>query len=316
MTQPQGEVFDIGYQRYQGPREGRWRSRMAMFENGVRTVLGLGRGGRAKILPALLFIASILPALIIVLIVSTTSELASPAGPAEYYDVISQILLIFAAIIAPELLIPDRRERVLHLYLVRPITFTDYLVSRVAAFLAVVLALVFSGQIILQIGMLLAVDDPVKYFREHWLDIPRFLASGALIALFITLIPMAVAAFMARRAFATATVIGIWFVCATIFGATSAQECNITRDPIGRPMGRECHYLVGDERAKWLPLIDVGSVPLHMNTLIFGKDRAQSGNGAVKQMAPVSPLVPIGWYTVLVAGPGLLLWWRYRRIRI
>ena len=55
--QPQGEVYNLGYQHYDGPREGRPRARRAIFENGVRTVLGLGRGPRAKVLPALLFLA-------------------------------------------------------------------------------------------------------------------------------------------------------------------------------------------------------------------------------------------------------------------
>ena len=46
-----GTVFDIGYQRYTGTREGRGRARRAVFKDGLRTALGLGRGGRAKILP-------------------------------------------------------------------------------------------------------------------------------------------------------------------------------------------------------------------------------------------------------------------------
>ena len=46
-----GTVFDIGYQRYTDRREGRGRSRRAVFKDGLRIALGLGRGGRAKILP-------------------------------------------------------------------------------------------------------------------------------------------------------------------------------------------------------------------------------------------------------------------------
>ena len=46
-----GTVFDIGYQSYSGAREGRGRSRIAVFKDGFRTALGFGRGGRAKILP-------------------------------------------------------------------------------------------------------------------------------------------------------------------------------------------------------------------------------------------------------------------------
>ena len=46
-----GTVFDIGYQRYGGPRQGRNRGRLAVFKDGVRIALGLGRGPRAKFLP-------------------------------------------------------------------------------------------------------------------------------------------------------------------------------------------------------------------------------------------------------------------------
>ena len=42
MREAQGEVFDLGYQHYDGPREGRSRARKAIFWDGIRTVLGLG----------------------------------------------------------------------------------------------------------------------------------------------------------------------------------------------------------------------------------------------------------------------------------
>ncbi len=47
----EGTVFDTGYQRYVGPREGRNRARWAVYKDGLRLALGLGRGARAKIIP-------------------------------------------------------------------------------------------------------------------------------------------------------------------------------------------------------------------------------------------------------------------------
>jgi ABC-2 type transport system permease protein len=52
----EGTVFDIGYQHYSGPREGRNRARFAVFKDGLRNSLGFGRGAWAKVLPWL-FIA-------------------------------------------------------------------------------------------------------------------------------------------------------------------------------------------------------------------------------------------------------------------
>ena len=44
MTEYRSEVFDLGYQHYKGPREGQMRARKAIWINGMRTALGLGRG--------------------------------------------------------------------------------------------------------------------------------------------------------------------------------------------------------------------------------------------------------------------------------
>ena len=74
MIERDAEVFDLGYQHYTGPREGRNRARMALFQNGVRTILGIGRGGRAKILPALLFFGVMIPAVVFVIILSFIGE--------------------------------------------------------------------------------------------------------------------------------------------------------------------------------------------------------------------------------------------------
>ena len=70
MIEPRGEVFDLGYQRYSGPREGRMRARKAIWINGVRAALGLGRGWPSKVMPVLLFIAVITPAIVISIVAS------------------------------------------------------------------------------------------------------------------------------------------------------------------------------------------------------------------------------------------------------
>ena len=74
MTQSPGEVYDIGYQHYAGPREGRARARWALWLNGVRAALGLGRGWSSKVLPIILLIALLIPALVFTLIGSILNQ--------------------------------------------------------------------------------------------------------------------------------------------------------------------------------------------------------------------------------------------------
>ena len=63
-----GRVYDLGFRRYEGPREGRRRAVLAVYKDGLRTAAGLGRGGRAKVVPWLFVGASLIPALVLALI--------------------------------------------------------------------------------------------------------------------------------------------------------------------------------------------------------------------------------------------------------
>ena len=322
MAEPRGEVFDLGYRHYDGPREGRMRARKALWANGVRTALGLGRGSRAKVLPVLLFVAAIVPAVVLALVASQVDEVVGPGAQVDipshgdYYQIISIVLLLFSAIIAPELLCPDRREGVIYLYLVRPLTTTDYVAGRWLAFLSITLAIVYSGQVILFIGFILAAAEPFDYLRDNWLDAPRFLAAGLVVALFTTTIPLAAAAFTTRRAYAAAFVIGLYFISAAAGGIlTGCDEETDQREPVPRveePGSGPCEPFTGDA-AKWFGLMDLGQVPLHINDLIFD-EKSDSQVSRLVQELPNG--VPIGWYLLLTAGPGIALWWQYRKISV
>lgn len=307
MTQPEGQLFDLGYQHYDGPREGRMRARKAVFADGFKTTLGLGRGASAKILPMLLFAAAMAPAVVLALIASLTDGLLDVPGHSIYYQIVSIVLLIFAAIIAPELLCPDRRNGVISLYLVRPLSITDYLAARWLAFFAITLLLVYSGQIVLLAGLILSAADPMEYMQDNWLDIPRILAAGFLLAAFITTLPLAVSAFTDRRAIATVVVIGLFIISAASAGIlTSCDEHQ------NRSLSERCEPLTGDA-AKWFVLIDVGGVPTSVNRMIFN---AEDDGQRAQLTAELPRIVPIGWYVILTGGLAFTLWWRYQRITV
>lgn len=321
MRSHEAEVFDLGYQRYTGPREGRNRARLALFENGVRTVLGIGRGGRAKILPVGLFLAAITPAVVFVIILSFIGEMGADfiPGPADYYSIVSVLLIIFGAIMAPELLCPDRRDNVLPLYLVRPLTSTDYLIARFLAFFVIVLALVYVGQIVLQAGLILTASDQVEYVRENWENIPRILFMGVLIAAFISIGPLAVAAFTTRRAYAAAFIIAAWLLLNSISDGLTFQECTteeFIQDGGTVSSTMECTRPAGD-LAPYVGLLNLGGVTDNLNNMVFDVD-LEPGEGSPSSMAvaELHDAFPIGVYVLWTGIPALLLWHRYRRIRL
>ena len=308
---PSGEVYDLGYQHYNGPREGRSRARKALFWNGVRTVLGIGRGAKAKILPALLFVAAMLPAVVFVMILSFLPAVPNindfVPGPADYYGVIATLMLLFSAIMAPELLAPDRRDRVIDLYLVRPLTSTDYLLARFFAFFVIVLALAYSGQIVLLVGLTLTAAEPVDYLRDNWQDIPRVIGAGVLVALFVTVIPLAVAAFTTRRAIASVFIIGLFFTSTAVADSlTTSTNCTFSEGE------RVCESATGDA-AKWFALISMSAIPLRMNDMVFD---AESDAPAVTATEELHDSIPIAVYALFTIGPGMLLWRQYRRLQI
>ncbi len=297
-TTARGEVFDIGFQRYTGPREGRRRARLAVYKDGVRAALGIGRGGRAKILPWLFIIAALIPALVLALIAGTVERLAPGVSGeidlpthADYYGIASIIMLIAAAVIGPELLCPDRRSGVINLYLVRPLTSVDYVAARWLALLTVMLLVAWLPQFILLAGLTLGAAEPGDYLADNRLDIPRFLGAGFAVALFTTTIALAVASFTTRRAYAAAFLVGLFVVSANL--GTGLSET------------------LDESTGRWLALINFGFTPIFLNDIIFDKASELTESSAVRALPNV---VLVFWYILLTAGPGLILWLRYRRL--
>lgn len=294
-----GTVFDIGYQRYTDRREGRGRSRRAVFKDGVRTALGLGRGGRAKILPWFFVAVMSVIGLVFAIVAGAANRLGGP-GTAEranlpshsdYYGIASIIVFVFAAVVGPELLCPDRRNGVINLYLVRPLTGSDYITSRWAAFLVVMLAALWMPQVVLFLGLSAGDPLPVEYLRKHWLDVPRFLAAGAAMAVYATTLALLTASFTTRRAYASVFLVGL-FVITTPFTVGLSSE-------IDGPVGQ------------WISMFNLTNIPLHVNDVIFGAPSELTEDAPAGELGAA---ILVSWYFAWTLIPAALLWWRYRRM--
>ncbi|HEY0305166.1 MAG TPA: ABC transporter permease subunit [Longimicrobiales bacterium] len=294
-----GTVFDIGYQNYTGPREGRDRSQRAVFKDGVRIALGFGRGGRAKIIPWFFVALLSAIALIMALVAGAANLFGGPGAAreanlpshADYYGIASIIIFVFAALVAPELLCRDRREGTINLYLVRPLTGSDYVLSRWAAFLAVTIGIAWLPQIILFIGLSMGDPEPVNYLRYHWLDIPRFLGAGLAMAAYATSLALLTASFTTRRAYASVFLVGL-FVISTPFTVGLAAELD-------------------NKLGQWISMFNLSNIPVHVNDVIF------NDVSAITKVAPARELgstMLVVWYFIWTLVPASLLWWRYRRL--
>jgi ABC-2 type transport system permease protein len=218
------EIFDLGYQPYEGERTGRWARRRAIWRDGVRVSLGLGRGTTAKVAPWLLISFALVPMVVLVVLAAFLGSV--PTSPddfelpsyADYFDFAIVPLALFAAVVAPLLLCSDRRDGVLALYGARPIAPRDYTGSRWAAFFTVAAAVTCLPEAILFVWNALDARQTGPWLKDNWDIVPRFLIAGATVAAALTTLSLLAASFTARRTYATIAALAVLFIGSAIGG--------------------------------------------------------------------------------------------------
>jgi ABC-2 type transport system permease protein len=216
-TGPGGSIYDLGYQRYTGPRLGRRAARTSLFRTTLRGAYGIGRGGRAKIAPITLTGLAVLPAILAVGIAALAAQAgagdvldqASPVRYETYHGLTVTLLMLFCAAQAPELFGRDQRFGVLPLYFSRALTRTDYAVARAAGLMVALLFMDLVPQLILFVGRVLVAPDPIAGLGHEAHAVPRFVMQGLLSSGLLGGIAALVAAWTPRRAYATAGIIAI-----------------------------------------------------------------------------------------------------------
>ena len=219
MSSGPAEIFDLGYHGYEGERTGRWSRRRAIWRDGVRIALGLGRGASAKIAPWLLIGIALVPAVVIVVIAAFvgTATAGDDSGIdipsyAEYYNFAIAPLSLFAAIVAPNLTCSDRRDGVLALYAARPISPLDYVASRWAAFLSVALTVAWAPEVVLFVWNALDARNTGTWLTDNWDILPRSLLAAVVLAASLTTLALLAASFTNRRAYAAIGMLAAFFI--------------------------------------------------------------------------------------------------------
>ena len=199
-----GVIHDLGYRRYDGPRLGRRRIVAALAWHSFRSAFGFGRGPKAKVVPAITFLAICLPAVVNAFVMSRGNPRAVDYD--TYVPVLRDfIMIIFVAVQAPELVSRDLRSRVLPLYFSRPIKPGDYPLAKYLGFTAACLVMLEVPLLLLYGGSVANVHGGAAGWAET-----RALIPGLLVALMWAVALAAIGLFLAsltgRRSFATGAV--------------------------------------------------------------------------------------------------------------
>jgi ABC-2 type transport system permease protein len=287
VTGQDAQLFDLGYRSYDGVRERPARAILTLAVFTMRRVLGLGRGARHKVLPAITLGIAFLPAFVSVAVASIVDSLRPDEliSYGDYMFIIGSALALFAALVAPEALCPDRRTGMLGLYLAGPLDRNRYLLAKAVGVVAVMLLITVGPLLFMLAAFVLAGFGPSVGGTPELLL--RIFAAGIATALLYASLAMAVSSFTTRRAAAAVGVVLVLSVPVSVVRAAI--------DSTGAP--------------NELDLFSFPFVAADLAYRIFGEQ--PDDNAPVEAL---STWVIVGGLGAAIAAGALLCWFRYRRI--
>jgi ABC-2 type transport system permease protein len=286
-----GAVYDRGYRPYDGPRGGRVAAVLALYKASIRRAIGLRRTWRQKVLPFGLLAVVCIPAAVNVGIGYATRN--SPLEGFSFFTYreyvgVSSSLLLFVAVCAPDVICPDRRQRVLPVIFARPLTGSDYVLAKLGAIASIVFAFSFLPQVLLFVGQtLVSKDGSLRYVRDNAEVLWQVPVAVVVLAVYYAAVSLAISSLTPRRVVAGAAIFGVTIISSIV--AVILEEA----DALG---GRGT-------------LFNVLALPLEVRDLVFlGRIHQESDLAGV---AGGGALALVAYLAVLGASLGVLFW-RYR----
>lgn len=213
----QTRIHNIGYRGYDGPRLGRAYATRSLYSQSLRGSYGLGRSGKSKVLPMLLFVVMCGPAAIMVAVTVATKLKDLPVDYTRYAIFLQAVISLYVASQAPQSVSRDLRFKTVPLYFSRPIETADYVRAKYAAMASALFALTATPLLVLYVGALLAKLD----FADQTKGFAQGLVSVALLSLLFAGIGLVIASVTPRRGFGIAAVIAVMTIS---YGAVSTLQ--------------------------------------------------------------------------------------------
>lgn len=245
----EARIIDRGYRAYDGHRTGVRGAMRSVIKSSVQRALGLRRSVWAKLLPIVIVVMAYVPAIVFIGVLAllpadNTKDLILPTY-GEYYGFVIAAIMIFVALVAPEVLCTDRRTGMLGVYLSSPLDRDTYLAAK-AASIALVLSLVCLGPpMLMLIANILQNQGPdgvVDALTTLW----RVLVTGLALTAMFTGVTMGVTSLTDRKAVGAAGIILLFLVSLTVAqslqdgsGSDTAQLLSVTS--IGLELPQRIH---------------------------------------------------------------------------
>ncbi len=287
MTDPSSaEIYDRGYRVYDGPRTGLRTSIKSVFVASAQRALGLRRKFRYKIAPVLTILFAFIPALIFVgLAIIIPGDLGGEAVDyAGYFGITGIIVMLFTAFVAPELMINDRRTGMFGVYMASPLSKGHYLAAKVGSLVAVVSIVTVLPSLFIVLGYILVGTGPGGFGNTIEI-VAKIILTGLVVAVFYSLIGMAVSTVTNRQGVASAVIIMFFLTTAFLTNALVFQAnapewvsalsfVELPVDVAGRIFDEPINQLDGVSTAASLSSL-IGVLVISLATIWFGYQRIE-----------------------------------------
>ena len=272
MSRPSGVIHDIGYRRYTGPRLGRRHATAALYVHSVRTAFGLGRSAKAKVFPGIVVMLAFAVAVVAVAIRAQTDQVVMTY--LEYVDGLAIPMVLFLAVVGPEIVCRDLRARVLPLYFSRPLGRSDYALAKLAAMVSAVWLLLAAPLLLMFLG---GVFDQTGGASGAWNEFTDFLGGlgyAAITAVVFGAFAVPLASLSSRRAVGAVVIAAAFTVTTPIIGVV---------EEIGGTAARQL-----------VPLVNPVGIVTGLKTWIYHTDAAEIGRFGPLYLVAAVAVVGVG----------------------
>lgn len=282
------QIVARGFQRYEGRRSGVPGAIRSVSWESIRATLGLGRPARTKIFPVISVVIAYLPAVVFIgVAVLIPGDILDPEEVADYpgyYGFIILAIVLFSALVAPEVLVSDRRNGMLAMYLSTPLDRRTYLTAKAVAVVTTLGLVTLGPPVLMLIGYTVEGEGPGGL--DDWLlTLVRIVLSGMAISAALAAVSMAASSLTDRRAFAAIGIVLLVFA-SPILAAALVEAADLSR---------------------YWRVIDISSMPFELVFRIFD----QPGN-----FPELSTWSVLASNLVWTLGGIAIVWWRYSKLVI
>lgn len=226
---PRAQVHDVRFSGYEGERTAPAQTPLVLAWWSLLRAFGRRRGWSAKFVPFFLLALAFIPGIgVLTVRALMTSRFPGQDLPIEllpysaYLGMIGTLIVLWTALVTPELVCPDIQHRVTTLYFATAISPARYVLGKWLASMAAMLGMTLLPVLVLWMGNVLFAESIPDALADDASNLPKIVLSGLIVAVFFSTLGLAIAAVTGRRAYSIGAFVGLVLGSVVLAGTLGA----------------------------------------------------------------------------------------------